>query len=140
MMYALDTNVIIEFIRENKSIIKAVGEAGQVAPLLIPPYADYEVMRGIYDKNAKKQEYYYNGLKAISKRVDVDEYHVMDRAAKLHADRKKQGKPIDDIDLLIAAWCVSARATLVTENTRHFVDIPDLHIENWMERPTSEYE
>jgi predicted nucleic acid-binding protein len=36
-------------------------------------------------------------------------------------------------DLLIAAISLSARATLVTQNLRHFQQNPGLRLENWAE-------
>jgi tRNA(fMet)-specific endonuclease VapC len=36
-----------------------------------------------------------------------------------------------DFDRMIAAHAISARAVLVTNNTRDFQDIPRLSIENW---------
>jgi len=44
-------------------------------------------------------------------------------AAQLWADRRRQGRPHDDADLLIAAFTRLLRATLVTNNTVDFADL-----------------
>jgi tRNA(fMet)-specific endonuclease VapC len=41
------------------------------------------------------------------------------------------GKPIGNMDLLIAAHAVSQRLTLVTNNIKHFSHVPDLKVEIW---------
>jgi len=44
-------------------------------------------------------------------------------AAWLWADRRRQGRPHDDADLLIAAFTRRLRATVVTNNTADFMDL-----------------
>ena len=46
---------------------------------------------------------------------------------------EKQGKPIGDMDIFIAATALEEDLILVTGNTDHFSRIPGLKIENWME-------
>jgi tRNA(fMet)-specific endonuclease VapC len=36
------------------------------------------------------------------------------------------------MDMLIAAHARSLKATLVTNNTKHFENVPELLIENWV--------
>jgi tRNA(fMet)-specific endonuclease VapC len=48
---------------------------------------------------------------------------------------RRAGRPIGDIDLFIAGVAVSHGLTVVTNNTEHFVRIPDLPLENWLETP-----
>ena len=59
-----------------------------------------------------------------------------DAAARAYAKSRTaleaKGKPIGNLDLLIAAHALSRRATLVTNNTRHFSQVPGLKIENWI--------
>lgn len=51
--------------------------------------------------------------------------------ARIRAALERAGKPIANMDLLIAAHAVSQRATLVTNNLRHFSAVPGLRIEVW---------
>lgn len=44
----------------------------------------------------------------------------------------KIGKPTGEKDALIAATALAHNATLVTHNTRHFKNIPDLKLDDWM--------
>lgn len=42
-----------------------------------------------------------------------------------------KGIRIEDMDLLIAATPIYNELTLVTNNTKHFENVPNLKIENW---------
>ena len=44
-----------------------------------------------------------------------------------------KGIRIEDMDLLIAATAIYNELTLVTNNTKHFENVPNLKIENWKE-------
>jgi len=50
----------------------------------------------------------------------------------LRADLERRGTPIGSLDTMIAAHALSQQATLVTNNTREFAQVPDLHVENWV--------
>ena len=52
--------------------------------------------------------------------------------ARIRAAVEAKGRPIGNLDLLIAAHALSRGATLVTNNTRHFSQVPGLRIENWV--------
>ena len=45
------------------------------------------------------------------------------------------GNPIGPLDTLIAAHAVSLDATVVTNNTKHFRQVPGLTVENWYTDP-----
>ncbi|WP_139279424.1 PIN domain-containing protein [Tangfeifania diversioriginum] len=51
--------------------------------------------------------------------------------AKEKARLRKQGKPIDDFDLLIGVSAVVNNMVLVTNNESHFKRIQNIQIENW---------
>ena len=46
---------------------------------------------------------------------------------------KKQGITITDFDLIIASFAIRNKMTVITNNTKHFSEIPNLRIENWLE-------
>ena len=51
---------------------------------------------------------------------------------QIRAGIQKKGTPIGAMDLLIAAHALFLDAVLVTNNTKEFVRIPGLKIENWL--------
>ncbi len=58
-----------------------------------------------------------------------------DEAAQYYGDLRahleKQGTPIGSLDMLIAAHALSIACTLVTNNEKEFIRIPNLIIDNW---------
>ena len=56
---------------------------------------------------------------------------VMETFATVKADLERQGRALDDFDLVIAATALSINYRLVTNNERHFQHIAGLRIENW---------
>jgi predicted nucleic acid-binding protein len=56
---------------------------------------------------------------------------ILEEAARIYAELKPQGITIDDNDIYIAAYCKVHGLTLVTNNTRHFANIPGLSLADW---------
>lgn len=54
-------------------------------------------------------------------------------SAELYANLRKLGKPLDDIDILIAGIARENDMILVTNNEKHFSRIESLTIQNWFE-------
>jgi tRNA(fMet)-specific endonuclease VapC len=52
-------------------------------------------------------------------------------SAEIYAELRKEGKPLDDIDLLIAGIAIANRLVLVTHNKGHFERIRRLEVEDW---------
>lgn len=51
--------------------------------------------------------------------------------ARIRAELERSGKPIGNMDLLIASHAVSLGMTLVTNNLKHFSNVPGLSVEVW---------
>ncbi len=51
--------------------------------------------------------------------------------ARIRSSLERAGKPIGNMDLLIASHAVSQGVTLVTNNLKHFSLVPGLKIEVW---------
>lgn len=51
--------------------------------------------------------------------------------ARIRATLERAGKPIGNMDLLIASHAVCERATLVTNNLRHFSIVSELKVAVW---------
>jgi tRNA(fMet)-specific endonuclease VapC len=56
---------------------------------------------------------------------------VTHHCAKIRSELERSGKPIGNMDLLIASHAVSQGMTVVTNNLKHFSNVPDLKVEVW---------
>lgn len=52
---------------------------------------------------------------------------------KIRADLEKTGKPIGPLDMMIAGHAKSLGYTVVTNNTKEFMRVNGLKLENWAE-------
>lgn len=55
------------------------------------------------------------------------------RFAELYAELRRQGQPLDDMDLLIAGIALAHDWVLATYNQNHFARIQPLIVEDWSE-------
>ena len=90
----------------------------------------YEVLRGLYAKGAPRQIDQFLALCRAGVVFPLTEA-IVDRAAEIYGSLRRQGKPISDADLLIAATALLQDLTLVTGNEAHFRRIDGLRIVNW---------
>ena len=51
--------------------------------------------------------------------------------ARIRTELERSGKPIGNMDLLIASHAVSQGMTLVTNNIKHFSNVSGLNVEVW---------
>jgi predicted nucleic acid-binding protein len=86
-------------------------------------------VRGLRAKNARNK---LHRLRNLLDPVQWDDLtrHDWDTAADLWVQQRKQGLPIADADLLIAAFTLNRDAVLVTDNEKDFANL-GLTIENW---------
>ena len=62
---------------------------------------------------------------------DRDNLKVIDKAAEIYGQLRRNGKQIDENDIYIAAISIVNECTLVTANTRHFERVEGLNFVNW---------
>jgi len=136
MVYVLDTNVIIQYLKQadnvKKNFLHAVSTGHR---LLLPRAVDYEVCRGLELSSATKKATTYRDLTSPSPKgqceiVDMGEY-VWDIAKQIYASLHRNGFTVGEIDILIGAFCLHHDYTLVTANTKDFMHMDGLRFEDW---------
>ena len=131
MKYMLDTNICIYAIKNKpESVIRKVL-AQNPEDLCISVITYAELMHGVEKSQAVEKN-------RIAMSLFLSAITVLDfnsRAAEVYgeirAELEKQGTPIGPMDLLIAGHAKSQNLVLVTNNTREFVRVPGLQIEDW---------
>jgi tRNA(fMet)-specific endonuclease VapC len=72
-------------------------------------------------------------VEAYLERVAILDWtnEVTSHYAQIRTELERAGKPIGNMDLLIASHAVSQGMTLVTNNIKHFSSVPGLKVEVW---------
>ncbi|MDR3312012.1 MAG: PIN domain-containing protein [Spirochaetaceae bacterium] len=129
--FALDTNIISFYLKDNKTVKRNLErELDAKIDVLIPPFAYYEAMRGLAAINAARLLRLFDELLIRCPMGPINQA-MFKAAVDIYAELKAKGWNIDEIDILIAAWCKTYGLTLVTNNTRHFANIPGLALADW---------
>jgi tRNA(fMet)-specific endonuclease VapC len=129
--FGLDTNIVSLYMKGNKTVKFNLEETGRNAVTMqIVPFAWYEIQRGLLAVKAIRQLQEFADLcnKIPVGRIDNS---VLKEAANIHVELKAKGRPTDEMDIFIAAYCKIYDLTLVTNNTRHFAVISGLSLVDW---------
>jgi predicted nucleic acid-binding protein len=130
--YALDTNIISYYLKGNEKIINKISGKGRENCIVIPPMAYYEARRDLIYLNASRKLEAFENL-YLNTGIDSINKETLDIAILIYSQTRKIGLVIEDADILIAACCIQNNYILVTNNTKHFEDIENLQVENWMQ-------
>lgn len=135
MKFLLDTNIISELMKPapNQQVLDWLNKQSD---LYISSITQAELLYGVFRMPDGKRKTQF--LEQLTLMFDVDfEYRILSfncKSAVLYADlvtkREKIGKAIDISDAQIASIALENHLTLVTRNTKHFMDIDGLTIYN----------
>ena len=135
--YLLDTNILIEFIHGNKSVINRMLQAG-FDHCCMSVISLHELYYGAYNAKRKKAEYFDQEMTRINLLLQKFEVLPLPIKADQYGIIKTQllriGKPVDEFDMIIGGQALDAGLTVVTDNLKHFENISSLSVENWAVR------
>ena len=130
MAYLIDTDIIIFALRGDKTVL-AKFEENKNIPISISMITYAELVFGAKRSgNEQKNMLKVNRIREI---YPVEELNIgiMELFADIKANMYSKAMRIEDLDLFIAATAIYNGMTLVTNNTKHFKNIPLLKLENW---------
>lgn len=132
MKCLLDTNICIYIIKKKpKSAIKKITSYS-IGDIGISSITLAELAYGVSKSQQKQQnqEALENFL------ISIEIYPFDDLAAieygSIRAELESQGTPIGPMDLLIAAHARSLGLPVITNNTKEFMRVNRLQVENWV--------
>jgi predicted nucleic acid-binding protein len=129
--FALDTNIVSFRLKENAIVRRNIDQrVAAKIKVIVPPFAYYEVKRGLVDANATRQLRSFDKLLGDCPLGPISQA-VFEAAVAIYVGVKAKGRICDEIDIYIAACCQTYGLTLVTNNTRHFENIPALALADW---------
>ena len=134
MVYALDANIIIHYLRDNMTVIANLEAAVDNGDYIVIPYlVDYEIRRGYEAKPALNKETHYGILSRCTDFCTVvsmgDGFWSV--AAKIYGELYGKRLTVGENDIQIAAFCLHNGYTLVTNNTNDFGNITGLQLVDW---------
>lgn len=130
MIYLLDTNILVNFLRGRegaKKILIALSKQGSFAISVIT-YG--ELLYGAHKSTAYQKEKERIRQLVDDFRIVVFPLNapVMEVYAGAKSGLEQSGNMLDDFDLLIGATAVTSQSMLVTENIRHFQRFPGIEL------------
>lgn len=134
-MFMLDTNIIIFTIRHPQSACakRLAQHIGKDVCISVVTYAELEY--GIENssnpaQNREAMLRFLAGISILPFELDAAIHYgqILAELKKAHKDKQNQ-----DRDKMIAAHARSLNYTLVTDNTKDFIDISGLSLDNWRE-------
>ena len=65
--------------------------------------------------------------------IEYMSIETLRESAKQYADLKRHGITISNDDILIGSLAIEKKAILVTNNTKHFINLSGIQLENWVD-------
>jgi tRNA(fMet)-specific endonuclease VapC len=125
--YVLDTNIIIDLFKGNRAIAEKIDQAKNI---YLPIPALGELYLGA--ENSERKQHHLQQIKTLLQLVQV--LNTSEQTAEIYGSikthLKRQGKPIPENDIWIAALAREHNLPVVTRDN-HFKHIPDLKIIEW---------
>lgn len=127
----IDTNILSLFLRAHPNVVDHINQYLQHYPYLTFSIINYyEIVSGLQHRDAYKQ---LDTFRIFAKQCEILPLNpeIAEKTATLYAELRKQGQPIDDIDLLIAGTALAHQCVIITNNIKHFARIPELDVIDW---------
>jgi tRNA(fMet)-specific endonuclease VapC len=129
MRYLLDADALIELLKDPDSVVARRARRESPSELAISAIVAHELFYGAF-KSARVDR---NLASIGALRFPVLSFDIEDarRAGQIRAFLVSKGASIGAYDVLIAGQALSRKMILVTHNTREFVRVPELRLEDW---------
>ncbi len=132
MKFLLDTNTCIYIIKQKPAKVIKRFKRTAISHIGISSITMSELSYGVY--KSSKPEQNQMALAQFVAPLEILPYgdEAIHYYGHLRAHLEKSGTPIGALDMLIAAHALSCNCTLVTNNEKEFMRVPDLKIQNWV--------
>ena len=126
-MAVIDTDILIEFSKGNKTVVAELEELNKTEQVSITVFTLEEFLFGLY--NLGKKEKLAAGLELL-RRINTYNYTKKEvgTVARLRVQLSKEGKRIGKYDECIAGICIANNEPLFTLNKKQFERVPGLKL------------
>ena len=131
-MYMLDTNICIYVLKQRSDRLRHRFKVAKSLCVSAVTYA--ELCFGVENSPAASRQRRWDQLRSFCQLLLIEplEEGAALEYGRLRALLRREGRPIGNNDLFIAAHALSLGAVLVSNNEREFARIPHLTVENWL--------
>ncbi len=129
-MRHLDTNIVIAFLSGNQAVADQLKT--HLPDVAISSLVLAELLYG-----ARASARMPENIERLNQFLQIIELVGFDQASaeaysRIRLSLRQKGLPTGEMDMLIAAVALANGAVLVTHNTKHFENIEDLALEDWL--------
>lgn len=133
MRYMLDTNICIYAIKHKPEQVFLKLQEHDPSEVCISSVTYAELVHGV--EKSQLVEKNRLALALLLANIEIMDFDssAAESYGKIRADLEKAGKPIGALDIMIAGHAKSLGYTVVTNNTKEFIRVNGLKLENWAE-------
>lgn len=133
MRYLLDTNTCIYIIKRSPEQVMLRFKRLRVGDVGVSAITVCELQFGV--SNSSQPEKNQRALTEFLGPLEILDFPAAASVVygEIRTRLQRAGTPIGSCDLLLAAHALQRELTLVTNNFREFLRVPDLRTENWIE-------
>lgn len=134
LQYLLDTNICIYIAKQKPLSVLRKFEQLTVGQVAMSTITYGELLFGAHKSHhprlaMKVLEELTSLIPALPISVETGKFY-----GEIRSKLEKQGQPIGNNDLWIAAHALDLGVVLITNNSKEFVRIPHLKVENWVDQ------
>lgn len=133
MTLCLDSSVLVDLLRDRHPVVRAEWAANRDAgtPLVTSTLVLHELETGIHLSAVRDAQSLR--LHELLRDVEIFEFSASDATStgRLRGELRRRGRPIGEIDTLIAGQALARGWTVVTRNVRHFGRVEGLPLIDW---------
>lgn len=129
--FMLDTNICIYIIKNNPISVRQKFEKISASNLVLSMVTLAELRYGAEKSQAREKA--IKAIDQLSRHIQIAELDevVAEHYANIRAQLEREGKPIGNNDLWLAAHARAKDWILVSNNTREFERVVGLRLDNW---------
>ena len=129
-MFLIDTNIVSQLVRRPEgdvaTRVAGLEEGSFATSVIVAAELRYGTERRASQRLADHMETILAAIDILPLEKDVARHY-----GQIRNQLERAGRPIGQNDLLIAAHARAFGVTLVTNNTREFLRVPGLSVEDW---------
>lgn len=133
--YLLDTNICIHFIKGEYDLgskIQGVGfQSCYISEITIAELL-YGVENSVLNRQSVNLKRVKNLRSSFAERV-IPISECLEEYARQKVQLRKIGRRVEDLDIFIGATSIVKNLVLITRNTKDFVNMDNITLENWIE-------